>query len=114
MTPLQRVQEQFSKEIIEAHAFRGDETVIIRPSALCAVAKFLKETPELDFNFLMDLTAVDYLFFAGGRVQKKSRFEVVYHLFAPQRGWRIRLKVRVSENEEVPTAVPVWPAPQTR
>ena len=51
MTPLQRVQEKFSQEIIETHAFRGDETVIIRPGALGAVAKFLKETPELDFNF---------------------------------------------------------------
>ena len=68
MTPLERVQEQFKAEIIETHAFRGDETVVVRPAALIAVAKFLKTTPELDFNFLMDLTAVDYLFFAGGRI----------------------------------------------
>ena len=32
MTPLQRVQEKFSGQIIETHAFRGDETAIIRPS----------------------------------------------------------------------------------
>ena len=71
MTPLERVQEKFSQEIIETHAFRGDETVVIRSGALLEVAKFLKQTPELDFNFLMDLTAVDYLFFAGGRIQKE-------------------------------------------
>jgi len=51
LTPLQKVQEKFSGQIIETHAFRGDETVIIRPSALRGVARFLKDTPELDFNF---------------------------------------------------------------
>ena len=43
MTPLQRIQEKFSKEIIETHAFRGDETVVIHPRVLRSVAKFLKE-----------------------------------------------------------------------
>ena len=55
MTPLQKVQEQFLQGIIETHAFRGDETLVIRPDVLRDVAKYLKETPELDFNFLMDL-----------------------------------------------------------
>ena len=72
MTPLQISSATvFAADIIETHAFRGDETAIIRPSSLKAVGKFLKETPELDFNFLMDLTAVDYLFFAGGSVSKR-------------------------------------------
>ena len=47
------------------------------------MAKFLKETPELDFNFLMDLTAVDYLFYAVRTDPKEFRFEVVYHFFFP-------------------------------
>ncbi len=109
MTPLQRVQEQFAQEIIETHVFRGDETVVIRPNALLAVAKFLKETPDLDFNFLMDLTAVDYLFFAGGRIQKEFRFEVVYHFFSLKHNNRIRLKVPLDEkNPEVDTLNGLW------
>ena len=109
MTPLQRIQEKFSKETIETHAFRGDETVIIRPGALRAVAKFLKETPELDFNFLMDLTAVDYLFFAGGRIQKEFRFEVVYHFYSLKTNQRLRLKVPVEEeNPEIDTLCDLW------
>ena len=74
MTPLQLVQEKFSAQIIESHAFRGDETATIQAASLLEVAQFLKATPELDFNFLMDLTAVDYLFFAGGRIQKPLAF----------------------------------------
>ena len=109
MTPLQRVQEQFAQEIIETHVFRGDETVVIRPNALLAVAKFLKETPDLDFNFLMDLTAVDYLFFAGGHIQKEFRFEVVYHFFSLKHNNRIRLKVPLDEkNPEVDTLNGLW------
>ena len=110
LTPLQRVQERFSQEVVEAHAFRGDETLVIRPGALPAVAKFLKETPELDFNFLMDLTAVDYLFFAGGRIQKEFRFEVVYHFYSLKHNHRIRIKVPVDEKTpEVGTLTNLWP-----
>src|SRR5579863_1598202 len=111
MTPLQRVQEQFSAQIIETHSFRGDETAVIRPAALQGVAKFLKETPQLDFNFLMDLTAVDYLFFAGGRVQKKTRFEVVYHFFSLKFNHRLRLKVPVEEKSpHLDTLCDLWPS----
>ena len=111
MTSLERIQEKFAPDIIETHAFRGDETVVIRPGALRAVAAFLKVTPELDFNFLMDLTAVDYLFFAGGRIQKGFRFEVVYHFFSLKHNQRLRLKVPVDEkNLEVDTLCDLWPS----
>ena len=111
MTPLQRVQEQFAADIIETHTFRGDETAIIRPASLRTIAKFLKATPELDFNFLMDLTAVDYLFFAGGRIQKEFRFEVVVHFFSLKHNHRLRIKVPVDEkNPEVDTLSDIWPS----
>ncbi|MBF0504865.1 MAG: NADH-quinone oxidoreductase subunit C [Candidatus Omnitrophica bacterium] len=109
MTPGQIVQEQFSQQMIEAHDFRGDQTLIIQAPALRAVALFLKEKPELDFNFLMDLTAVDYLFFAGGRVAKAWRFEVVYHFYSLKHNQRLRLKVPVEEkNPEVETLCDLW------
>jgi NADH-quinone oxidoreductase subunit C len=109
MTPLERVQEKFSKDIIETHNYRGDETAIIRPAALRDVAKFLKETPELDFDYLMDLTAVDYLFFAGGRIQKEFRFEIVIHFYSLKHNHRIRIKVPVAEeNPEVDTLSDLW------
>lgn len=111
MTPLQRVQEKFTQDILETHSFRGDETVIIRPGALITIARFLKETPEMGFNVLMDLTAVDYLFFAGGRIKKDTRFEVVYHFYSMKHNHRIRVKVPVDEKElQVDTLCPLWPS----
>jgi len=109
MTPLEKIQEHFPKDIIEAIVFRGEETAIVSPGALLSVAKFLKETPELDFNVLMDLTAVDYLFFAGGRIQKEFRFEVVYHFFSLKKNHRIRIKVPLDEkNPQVHTLCDLW------
>ena len=111
MTPLEIVQEKFSTDIVETHAFRGDETVIIRPQSLRSLAKFLKESPDLNFDFLMDLTAVDYLFFAGGRIQKEFRFEVVYHFYSLKKNHRLRVKVQVDEkNAVVNTLCDIWPS----
>ena len=111
MTPLETVQEKFPQEILETHSFRGDETAVIRPEALQAIAKFLKENSQLDFNCLMDLTAVDYLFFAGGRIKKEFRFEVVYHFYSFNRNHRIRLKVPLDEKEpQADTLCHLWPS----
>jgi NADH-quinone oxidoreductase subunit C len=111
MTPLEKVQEQFPTHILETHTFRGDETAIIRPESLRTVAQFLKTAPELDFNFLMDLTAVDYLFYAGGRIQKPARFEVVYHFLSLKFNHRLRFKVPVDEKfPEVDTLEDIWPS----
>lgn len=111
MTPLEKVQEKFGSDIVETHAFRGDETAVIRPASLLKIAKFLKETPELDFNYLMDLSAVDYLFFAGGRIQKEFRFEVVCHFYSIKHNHRLRLKVQVDEKDpEVESLTALWPS----
>lgn len=107
MSILETIQGKFSSDIIETHAFRGDETVMIRPAALLMVAKYLKEV--MQFDFLMDLTAVDYLFFAGGRIQKVFRFEVVYHFVSLKNNTRLRLKVAVDEKEpEVDSVTSLW------
>jgi len=109
MTPLELVSQQFAAEIIETHSYRGDQTAVIRPGALLAVAKYLKNTPELAFDYLMDLTAVDYLFYAGGRVQKEYRFEVVYHFYSLSKNHRIRLKVPLDEkNPEIDSLNDLW------
>jgi len=111
MTTLQILQEKFAPEITEAHAFRGDETAVIRPASLKTIALFLKDAPELDFNFLMDLSAVDYLFYAGGRIQKEFRFEVVYHFFSLKHNHRLRVKVPVDEKSpEIDSLTDLWPS----
>jgi NADH-quinone oxidoreductase subunit C len=102
---LRKLREKFADSILETHSFRGDDTAIIAPQALVAVCRLLKEDPELDYNFLMDLTAVD-----GLQLNLKPRFEVVYHFFSLSKKNRVRIKVPADgRNPEVDSIVRLWP-----
>ena len=74
--------------------------VWIRPESLLAVARFLKETPDLDFAFLSAVTAVDYV----------EYFELVYHLVSMRFNRSMVLKTRCYGREEptVPSVVSIW------
>ena len=74
-TSLTRLQESFPEEILGTHSRLGEDTATLKPEALARVARFLKEDPQLRFDFLMDLTAVDHW-------KRKPRFELVYHLYS--------------------------------
>ncbi len=95
------VKERFPEDVLGTHAFRGDDTVVIRKEALPAVAAFLKD--QLGFDMLMDLTAVDYL-------PREPRFELVCHLYSTGRNVRLRLKCPVPAGDaSVASLTPLWP-----
>lgn len=100
---LQRIQEKFADSTVGAHSQLGQDIIVINRTALLEVARFLKEDPELNYNFLMDVTAVDYW-------KRKPRFEVVYHFFSLENNSRARVKVPVDEADaEVDSLTPLWP-----
>jgi len=93
--------QEFGDGVINYHSFRGDDTVVLRPGLILDACRLAKEDPRLDLNFLMDLTAVDYL----GR---EPRFEVVYHLYSLRHNHRLRLKIPVGEGEKVKSVTRLW------
>jgi NADH-quinone oxidoreductase subunit C len=102
---LQKLKNMFGEGILNSHSFRGDDTVILRPELIVPVSTFLKTDPDLDYNFLMDLTAVD-----GLKLDLTPRFEVVYHFFSLANRTRIRVKLPVSEDHpEVDSLSGLWP-----
>jgi NADH-quinone oxidoreductase subunit C len=105
---LARLAERFPGQIPDTHAQHGDATAVVRREALPEVLRYCRDDEALAFEVLMDLTAVDYLRY-GGR-EDGPRFEVVYHLYSIRRNHRLRIKVRVDEDDAVvPTAVFLWP-----
>lgn len=74
--------------------------VYVQKDQLVPVMQYLKNEVGFEYDFLADLTATDE--------EIDPRFEVVYNLASLNQKWRIRVKVRVSENQEVPTLIPVW------
>ena len=100
--------QRFGVSIVETHAQHGDDTVVVTREALLALLRHCRETPALAFDMLTDLTAVDYSKYPGR--EDGPRFEVVYHLTSLRHNHRLRVKVRVEEDDAVvPTAVPLWP-----
>ncbi len=90
---IDRINSKYKGVILDSHDFRGDQTITVQKNALIELFKCLRDDPELDFKFLMDLTAVDYL------NRKDNRFEVVYHFYSLKHNHRLRVKVPVSEDD---------------
>lgn len=57
----ERLQAKFPQHVLSREISRGDEVVFVARDGIRAVAQYLRDEPEMDFNFLMDLTCVDYL-----------------------------------------------------
>jgi NADH-quinone oxidoreductase subunit C len=105
---LQRVRDRFGAAVVDAHEHRGDATAVVERSALIDALRFCRDDGALGFDVLMDLTAVDYSRYPGR--EDGPRFEVVYHLYSIPHNHRLRVKVRVDEDDAtVPTAVALWP-----
>jgi NADH-quinone oxidoreductase subunit C len=105
---LERLRERVGARILETHELRGDSTAVVDGAALGDVLRVCRDDPQLAFDVLMDLTAVDYSRYPGR--EDGPRFEVVYHLYSLGWNHRLRVKVRVEEDAAVvPTAVPLWP-----
>jgi NADH-quinone oxidoreductase subunit C len=64
-------------------------TVIVSGEYLHRVAEYLKNTPGFEFDYLTNLTAVDYTTF----------FEVVYHMNSLKHNHSLVLKTRCFERE---------------
>ena len=86
----------------EAEADRGILWINIPKEALRAVVTVLRDDPELDYTMLSDLFGVDY-------PAREKRFDVLYNLYSLSRNRRVFLRVRVGENEPVPTVMHLFP-----
>ena len=105
---LERLRGRFGADVVETHDHRGDHTAVVTRAALPRLLASCRHEPPLAFDVLMDLTAVDYLTYPGR--EDGPRFEVVYHLYSIVHNHRLRVKVRVDEDDAVvPSAVPLWP-----
>jgi len=97
-----KVEAAFPGKIKESHSSHGDETVVIDRDDALAIFGALKDDPQFAFDFLMDLTAVDFL-------GQEPRFEIVYHLYSLRLNYRLRVKIRVSEDDpSVPSVSSLW------
>ena len=85
--------------------FRGQKRAVVPASALFDTLKSLKE--QDGFDFLVDITCVDYLQYPGA----KNRFGLVYLLANSESAARITVRCFVDDPEPaVPSATALWEA----
>jgi len=81
----------------------GELTVDVAPSNIVGFVEFLKSDPTCQFNSLVDITGVDY-------PSRSKRFDVVYHFLSMYQNHRIRLRIKVREEDMVPSIISVHPS----
>lgn len=93
MHPLaERIQQEFPQGFTKAVEWRGDIAVTVPRQSLHAVATFLRRDPDMDFDYIVHVSSVDW-------PDDEERFEVVYELYSIRKKQRIRLKTRVPESD---------------
>ena len=101
---VRKIEAQFPDAIQERTEFRGDLTLLIDAGRLSEVARLLHSDPELDFDYFLYATAVDW-------PARQPRFDVVWEVRSLKRKARVRLKARASmPDPHVPSLTTVWRA----
>jgi len=99
---LDQLKERFGADILAAESARGEETISVARERTPEVLRALRDEPAFAFNFLADLTAVDW-------PARTPRFDVVYHLHSIKLGHRLRVKVRAGEPDpSVASVTALW------
>jgi len=83
--------------------YLGDWTVIVPASHVIEAARHLRDVPEGAFDYCSDLTATDW-------PPRTERFDVVYCLYSTRHRHRVRMKVRVAENQPLASVTGIWTA----
>jgi NADH-quinone oxidoreductase subunit C len=107
LDPVEALNGAHPNVVQDTHQFRNETTIIVAPKDVVAAARYLRDTPGLHYNYLSDISAVDYY----PEYNRPGRFGVSYHLYSMLHSRRIRLKVFVQEDETVvPTMTVLWSA----
>jgi NADH-quinone oxidoreductase subunit C len=97
------LQERLPGAAEQVSFWVGDWTVIVPAARLVESAEFLRDFPGCQFDYLSDLTAVDW-------PARAKRFDIVLCLYSTVLRHRLRIKVRAADGEAVPSVSGVWPA----
>ena len=88
-----------------------DCKIFISNSEICIIASkndfikivhFIKDHPTTNFSLLVDMCAVDH-------PDQKERFEIIYNFLSISQNLRLRLKLRIHDNESVESISNIYP-----
>jgi NADH-quinone oxidoreductase subunit C len=91
-----KLEKKFPGSVVES----SQHSLVVNSEFLLKVAAFLKDTPDLDFDYLTAITAVDYY----------DYFEVIYRLTSLEHNHTLVVKTRCYERIKpvLPSVVGLW------
>ncbi len=89
------------KLISASEILLGELSVITTPENIIELLSALKDDENCGFFSFIDICGVDW-------PARAARFDVVYHLLAPIKNLRIRIKVQVGEDQAIPSATAIF------
>jgi len=95
-----KLKEQFADAIIELKADApSDPVIMVDVEGFFNIAQFMRDNPDLDFDYLVDLIALDL----------KEELGAVYIFYSMKHKHRIALKLIVpKDNPKIPTLENLW------
>ncbi|MDR2626095.1 MAG: NADH-quinone oxidoreductase subunit C [Zoogloeaceae bacterium] len=86
----------------------GEITIETKVADYVETMRLLRDTPELDFDLLVDLCGVDYSTYGDGWTGR--RYAAVTHLLSLAHNWRVRVRVFAEADDfpVLPSIVPIW------
>ena len=97
------LEERFPDEVVEVVEFRGDTTIVVKPSLIVDICTALKDGHDTGFKYLSMIAGMDYS-------PASPRFGVVYNLYSHKHHDRITLKTRLADDQSpaIDSVSKVW------
>ena len=97
------IASKLGTAVTSAKLAYGELTILAQAAEIIRVLTFLRDDAQCGFSCFIDICGADY-------PEREKRFDVVYHLLAPYKNRRIRVKVETDEDTAVPSVISVFPA----
>ena len=91
-----KLEQEFPGSIIDS----SGNSILVKNESIFDTARYVKNSPDLDFNYLTHISAVDYY----------NYFELVYQLTSMQHKHSLVLKTHCydRQNPAVPSVIRLW------
>ena len=96
---IEKLSAKFGENVVGTKEFRGEHTINVKLGVLHEVLAAAKK--EMGYEMIIDISSLDHF-------GEDPRFEMVYELASLDDSKHLRVKAKVSEEEEVLTATDIW------
>lgn len=98
---LDLISESFPRVVRNQAHTAGQLQVIVPLDQLAELMVFLRDSQELRYDMLSDLTAVDY-------PSRSPRFDLIYILYSTAFNRRLAVKSPIEDGQEAPSMTHLW------